>query len=106
MNIKEEIYNKMEKEYNDFIDKIKSLDIDEIIESAYGITVRKEILLFFESDNNYDIRALRKLIREDNPLDKLYQDWLKTDGGIHEALRDSVNDSLEDLVKDKDTKVR
>ena len=44
MKIREEVYNKMEQEYNNFIEKVKLKTPEEIIQSSYEKVCKEEIL--------------------------------------------------------------
>ena len=43
MKIREEVYTKMEKEYNNFIEKIKSKTPEEIIQCSYEKVMKEEM---------------------------------------------------------------
>ena len=47
--------------------------------------------------NNYDLSELKILNKTKNPLEELYQGWMDYDGGVHEPLECSVEETLEFL---------
>jgi len=111
--MREELYNKLAKEYLEYEDKLKQLTIQEIIEKSYETAIKNEMTYYFDPESDYfnddQIRILNKL---DNPLNTLYQDWLDNDFGIGEDVRLSIDEfsySLiehEEMQKAKDDKER
>ena len=75
----DELNNKLEKEYNEFIQEIIKLDPLSIINKTYEITLKQEIKdLYVDSDilDRYEIKAL---LERNNTLKYLYESWLEYD---------------------------
>ena len=53
---------------------------------------------------HYDIEKIKALNTYENPLDKLYKEWFKSDIGIHTLFEDSIYDTLSDIVKEQKEK--
>lgn len=105
MEIRQELYSKMEKEYNSFIEKLKTLSPEEIIKSAYEKVIKEEILgEFYPEYEHYDIGKIRALNKTKEPLDELYQGWMDCDLGIHQVLEDSIYDTLEEVEREQKQK--
>lgn len=105
MKIREEVYNKMEKEYNGFIENIKTKTPEEIIESSYEKVMKYEILCDFEPEfRHYDIERIKSLNKSNDPLEEIYQGWMDWDGGLHNAIEDSIENTLDKLVKEQKEK--
>lgn len=105
MKIREEVYNKMEQEYNNFIEKVKLKTLEEIIQSSYEKVCKEEILGdFYPEYEHYDIQKIKALNKCEEPLDEIYQEWLKDDGGLHQAMEDSIYDTLATLEKEQKEK--
>lgn len=103
--VKQCLYDKLEKEYQGFINELIKLTPEEIIDKSYEKVMKEELKDMFYPDNNYyDIRDLRGLIKADKPLEELYLGWMDFDGGIHEQLKYSVDDTLEFLNKQQKNK--
>ena len=69
----DELNNKLEKEYNEFIQEIIKLDPLSIINKTYEITLKQEIKdLYVDSDilDRYEIKAL---LERNNTLKYLYE---------------------------------
>ena len=98
MNLKEELYDKLEKEYNEFTEDLKTKAPEEIISKSYEKVMKEELKeMFYPEINNYDLSELKILNKTKNPLEELYQGWMEYDGGVHEPLECSVEETLEFL---------
>ena len=105
MKIREELYNKMSNDFNNYIDNLKNSSIDNILDNAYEKTMRENILEEFTPEfKHYDIEKVKALNTYENPLDKLYKEWFKSDVGIHTLFEDSIYDTLTDIVKEQKEK--
>lgn len=96
--IKTELYFKMEEEFKKCLKKIDNSSVEKLADSAYEITIKQELLCsFYPECDYYDIKDLSLLNKEKEPLQLLYNNWLKSDGGIHQILEDSISLSLRTL---------
>ena len=103
--IREELYDKLSKEYDEFIEETKGLMPQEIIDRSYEKVMKEELVsMFYPENTNYDISDIKVLNKSSNPLDELYQGWMDCDGGIHIALESSVEDTIEFLKKEQKNK--
>lgn len=83
------VYNRMESEFNATLNQLLAAAPQEIIDNAYQIVMKQDILLVMKEDTLSETQ-LRVLSELDSPLDALYQDWLEKDYGHMEQLRDCV----------------
>ena len=87
------LYEKMQKEYDSFLEKIKSeqsLKPNQAIESAYEIVYKQDILYCFEdNDLNLSYKEKKHLLSKKRPLEFLYQEWHM------QMIRDCIKDSTE-----------
>ena len=98
--IRNELYEKMGNEFNLLINNLKKLPPEKIISSCYEKVIKEEIMLNFYPDNkNYDMNQIKALNKCDEPLNKLYDDWLNSDINFNEVIEDSISNSINDLVK-------
>jgi translation initiation factor 2 beta subunit (eIF-2beta)/eIF-5 len=96
--IREELYNKLDKEYDNFIEDLKAKTPDEIIDKSYEKVMKEELKEMFYPDNErFDISDIKILNKSKSTLEELYQGWMDTDYGIHEQLEYSVEDTIEFL---------
>ena len=91
-------YEKIQREFDAFIADIKTKSPDEIVRAAYEITYKEEILSMFECDGNFNDRQCMALLKTDNALDYLYQEWLDYDGSVLDELRGSVDLAIENQI--------
>jgi hypothetical protein len=100
--IREELYNKLQKEYERFIEYLKEQKPQIILERAYEKVFKEETkdMFYPEYDkfNEEDIRALNKI---ENPLDKLYDGWMDCDINLNELYEDNIQDTLDEIVLDQ-----
>lgn len=103
--IKIDLYEKLDDEYNKFIEKLKKKTPQEIIESSYEKVIKEELKeMFYPSNNQYDVAELKGLIKAKNSLDELYHGWMDCDLSICEQLEYSVDETLELLNKELKSK--
>ena len=105
MEIRQNLYNKLEKEFKDFIEEMKTNEPEVIVNSAYPIVMKEELLsMFYPESERFDIEEIKALNKIDSPLEELYQGWMDTDDGIHSVLEDSVSNTLEEVLKEQKEK--
>lgn len=105
MDIRQNLYNKLEKEFKDFIEEMKTNEPEVIVNSAYPIVMKEELLsMFYPESERFDIEEIKALNKIDSPLEELYQGWMDTDEGIHSVLEDSVSNTLEEVLKEQKEK--
>ena len=94
------LYEKAQKEYDDLIAELKELPSEQVIERAYEKVIKENILCILE-DSQRDQKEAKALYLEKYPLDRAYQDWLKSDVSETAMLRDSVDDTSIDALKER-----
>lgn len=100
MDIRKKLYEKMQKEYNDFIEETKNNEPQFIVNNAYQIVIKEELVaMFYPESEQYDIDEIKALNKTKNPLEELYQGWMDSDAGIHSVLEDNVSDAIEEIQK-------
>lgn len=102
--LEEQIYKKIDKEYNDFINEMLKLSKEEIINNSYKIAVIGE---FKEYSINVgsNIIELKALSQEQNILQTFYRNWLKYDDVSLDYVADitieKITDRYMNLLKEK-----
>lgn len=96
--LKELLNEKLQKEYDNFIEKLKSLPPEQVIESSYEKVFKEELMttVQYKDLSKMEINALLKL---DHTLDSLYQEWLKNDFSYLPLLEHTVNDHAKKVIK-------
>lgn len=92
------LLKKLEQELKDYKEYVKEQGVDYAIESAYKITVKKEILDNIIYDNNYTEKQIKTLLKCDNILEQCYDEWFHADGNLRETLDFSVNKRINSIV--------
>ena len=87
--LSQQLYDKALNEMSAFLDDLKTKPPEEIIENAYKITVRQDLMVILESEDfsPYEIEVLANL---DHPLQVLYEQWVSTEDNHMEDLRNSM----------------
>ena len=94
------LYEKAQKEYDDLIAELKELPSEQVIERAYEKVIKENILCILE-ESQRDQKEAKALYLEKYPLDRAYQDWLKSDVSGTAMLRDSIDDTSKDALKER-----
>lgn len=81
----------MQAELDSFIAELKTKPSSEIIESAYELTYKEDILQSFNFEGNYPLtnEQAKALLSLKHPLDYLYHEWLDYDSPVLDTLRQS-----------------
>ncbi len=90
--IQKELYEKMQKEFSEFIQQLKQKSIDDVLEKSYEKTIKELLMMLFEpSISNFEFDEIGFLNQCDCPLEALYQGWMDNDRGIYEVLEDTIS---------------
>ena len=102
MDIRKKLYEKMQKEYNDFIEEMKNNEPQFIVNNAYQIVIKEELVaMFYPESEQYDIDEIKALNKTKKPLEELYQGWMDSDAGINSVLEDNVSNTIEEIQKEQ-----
>ena len=83
---------KCRKEYETLIEELRSLTSDEVIDRAYEMVTKYDLMVSIDSANITQMQA-KALSKLDEPLDSMYQNWLYTDNyDMYSPLVDYVVD--------------
>ncbi len=84
------LYDRMKAENGEYLRHLKTLSPDEIIENAYQIAYRENILYIFEDETDLPEKRLRILLAQEKPLAMLYDDWCNRDVNEMSLLQEGV----------------
>lgn len=92
-HLRVQLNKKIQKEYDDFIERLKSLTPEQIIESSYEKVFKEEFMttVQYKELSRTEINALLKI---DYPLDSFYREWLKNDLSYIPLIEDTVDDHI------------
>lgn len=99
------LYEKVQAEYDAFIEELKRMTPEQIIERAYE-KVTKENMVMAIQDKELTYTEAKALCREKYPLDCMYREWLDTDVSGMQMLKDSIDDAAKKAVKEMKEKQR
>jgi hypothetical protein len=91
----EEFINLIYQEQEKYLDYVAKLSPEEIINKAYEICYRNEIVSILETEF-LDDEAVEVLMSMPNPVSTLYQVWLDTDASVVGMLEDVICDFVQE----------
>lgn len=94
------LYEKVQAEYDTFISELKTMPAEEVIKKSYEKVIKEEMVCICEFAN-FERKEAKALYLEKYPLDRMYQDWLKSDVSYMDMLRDSVDDSAKAALTER-----
>lgn len=97
--LKQKLIEKLEKELRDFKEDLRQKSPDEIIESAYQLTV-KTLIIGEMNEKNLDYYELKALIKQKYLLAELYEDWRNSDGRLGENISYEMDNSIK-IIADR-----
>lgn len=99
------LYERMKAENETYLAEMKTKSVDEIIQSAYRIAWRENMLYLFEEETPLTVRQLEVLLELEHPLSELYDRWWKQDTNEMEELRDYTENTAKKMLQQRaDTK--
>lgn len=101
--LNQKVCDKMQAELDEFIAELKTKSSSEIIECAYELIYKEDILQSFDFDfkerNPLTNEQAKALLSLKNPLDYLYQEWLEYDGSVLDTLRLSNDFAIDKQIE-------
>ena len=92
------LYEKMYAEQQEFVESLKNSTPEIIIQNAYELVIREDILLSLE-ENDLDAKQCKALLREKHPLNKLFLAWEKHEGDHMNEIRNCIENKANELIK-------
>ena len=92
------LYEKLYAEQQEFVESLKNSTPENVIQNAYELVIREDILLSFE-ENDLDAKQCKALLREKKPLNKLFHAWEKHEGDHMNEIRDCIENKANELIK-------
>ena len=86
------LIQKVQSEYDEFIENLKKLPSEKVIDFSYEKVIKEDLVTSIESTNLDEIQA-KSLYRLKYPLDYCYREWLDNDLSHMEMLEDTINDA-------------
>ena len=98
LNLDEGLYNKLDNELKELHGNLLEKGKEEILNSAYEITVKEQIVDILKDMNLHEVEKEILFLRDDL-LTELYQDWLHHDSSLREPITDSVDKSISTILR-------
>ena len=95
--LKQKLIQKLDKELQEYKGYLRQKSPDEIIESAYQLTV-KTLIIGEMSEKNLDYYELKALIKQKDLLAEFYEDWRNSDGRLGENISYEMDNSIKIIV--------
>lgn len=93
------LYEKADGELTQLLEELKTQAPDKIIEAAYEITLKRDILILFErSDMTQE--QVDVLLTLERPLDSAYQEWLENNLSHMALLHDTMTELIDTEQKE------
>lgn len=87
------MYDKVEKEFDEYVEGIKKLSLDEVINKSYETAFKKELtFLFLPEMELLSTKDTKLLLKEDKILNQLYNEWLDSDLNYNELIRMCIDE--------------
>ncbi len=95
--LKQKLIEKLDKELQEYKSYLRQKSPNEIIESAYQLTV-KTLIIGEMSEKNLDYYELKALIKQKDLLAEFYEDWRNSDGRLGENISYEMDNSIKIIV--------
>lgn len=99
------LYEKVQTEYDTFIEEIKQLPPEQIVEKSYQKAIKEDLVLICRETERPQKEA-KALYLLKAPLEEMYQEWLDTDVDYMDMLRDCIDERAKSAVKELKDKQR
>lgn len=95
--LKQKLIEKLDQELQEYKGYLRQKSPNEIIESAYQLTV-KTLIIGEMSEKNLDYYELKALIKQKDLLAEFYEDWRNSDGRLGENISYEMDNSIKIIV--------
>lgn len=96
--LKEKLFEKVEKELEDFKQELQQKTPDEIIENAYRLTAMEGIIGELK-EMSFDNDELKALLKEKDLLSEFYEDFRNSDGKLCENVQYTIPDTVDVITQ-------
>lgn len=90
--LRQKLYDRVSEELEAFKAELLDKSPQDIIENAYAIVIREDIVSEIECGGQYSDEQYKALLRLKYPLDTLYNEWMDTDCSQMEMIREVIYD--------------
>ena len=97
----EKFDEKVKKDYEEFIKKMRKLEPDEIIENAYEISIKLIIKEIME-DKYFTADEIKLLLKCGNVIDVCYDKWIDMEEDFGDVIELAIDKKIEDLEDEEE----
>jgi len=103
--LKEKLIEKLNAEYAMLRDELRESGIDNFMERCYEYFTKQEIIDYLQySEISED--SIKALLKSNDLLEQIYDEWLKTDGNFYEVLDVPINNVMDSIEFDYKEKLK
>ena len=99
------LYHKLLKEQEQFKEKLRNSSAQEVMQNAYELVIREDILLHLE-ENDLSDRQARALLKSEHPLSDLFNAWENRESKHMEEIGQAVEDHADKIISEAKAKVK
>ena len=93
------LYHKLLKEQELFKEKLRNSSAREVMENAYELVIREDILLHLE-ENDLSGAQSRALLKSEHPLSDLFNAWENRESKHMEEIGETVEEHADKLISE------
>jgi hypothetical protein len=98
--LKNKLYDRVTVEYEAYVEKLKKLPPEKIIDKAYKLVVLENIQTnLFPQSSRLSTEHLKALMSYNHPLMSLYSSWQDRDVSLNDYVDDMIYDTASDAAK-------
>lgn len=104
-DLKQQLHQKMQEEFSLYVESLKKESADRIINRAYEISIKKELIDLFEPaylGDSFTDNEIQILLNTDTPLCELYISWIHCDLTYFDILEESCHNAISELKEYND----
>ena len=90
-----QLYERASAEYAEFIKDLEQKTPQEIMDAAYEIVLKADILCLLES-HDMDKKEINVLLTLEKPLDNIYSKWMDSDHSHMDILQQTMDDLIDE----------
>ena len=97
--LNEELYDRMSAEQEAFRKKLLEMPPNDILQNAYELIIREDILLAVE-ENELSAQQARILLKSKTPLSDVYKSWEDHEGHHMEEIADVIEEHADAKIRE------
>lgn len=103
LNYELSIFDKIQSEYNEFLEEVRTYDIDKVISMSDEVSSKKEIYEYLQSNTDFFAEEqYDALVNAENTLDAIYNIRIREKCDVRTAIETSANNILDKNDKNID----